>query len=102
MNPEYFNIEVGGKTLTVFYPQFETDEGFKVVSEENHLPVVLKNHEDYLTVLEYIAAHDEYTVEKLCELAELIEQMSLHAKGPKGDTRIMLINYSANITGVGT
>lgn len=85
MNPEYFNIEVGGKTLTVFYPQFETNEGFKVVSEENHLPVVLKDHEDYLTVLDYIATQDEHTVEKLGELADLIEQMSLLAKGPKGE-----------------
>src|SRR5690625_3400225 len=101
MNPEYFNIEVGGKTLTVFYPQFETDEGFKVVSEENHLPVVLKNHEDYLTVLEYIAAQDEYTVEKLGELADLIEQMSLLAKGPKGDTRFMWVKYADDDTGSG-
>src|SRR5699024_8385938 len=85
MNPEYFNIEVGGKTLTVFYPQFESNEGFKVVSEENHLPVVLKDHEDYLAVLDYIATQDEYTVEKLGELADLIEQMSLLAKGPKGE-----------------
>src|SRR5690625_3570070 len=85
MNPEYFKIEVGGKTLTVFYPQFETNEGFKVVSDENHLPVVLKNHEDYLTVLDYIATQDEYTVEKLGELADLIEHMSLLAKGPKGE-----------------
>jgi|SRR5690625_211159 len=85
MNPEYFNIEVGGKTLTVFYPQFETDEGFKVISEESHLPVVLKDHEDYLDILEYIATQDEHTVEKLGELADLIEQMSLLAKGPKGE-----------------
>src|SRR5699024_10162989 len=85
MNPEYFKIEVGGKTLTVFYPQFETNEVFKVVSDENHLPVVLKNHEDYLTVLDYIATQDEYTVEKLGELADLIEQMSLIATGPKGE-----------------
>lgn len=85
MNPEYFNIEVGGKTLTVFYPQFESNEGFKVVSDENPLPVVLKNHEDYLSVLEYVALQDEHTVEKLGELADLIEQMSLLAKGPKGE-----------------
>lgn len=85
MNPEYFKIEVGGKTLTVFYPQFETNEGFKVVSDENHLPVVLKNHEDYLSILESIATQDEYTVEKLGELADLIEQMSLLATGPKGE-----------------
>ena len=85
MNPEYFKIEVGGKTLTVFYPQFETNEVFKVVSDENHLPVVLKNHEDYLSVLDYIATQDEYTVEKLGELADLIEQMSLLATGPKGE-----------------
>ncbi len=85
MNPEFFKIEVGGKTLTVFYPQFETNEGFKVVSEENHLPVVLKDHEDYLDILEYIATQDEHTVEKLGELADLIEQMSLLAKGPKGE-----------------
>src|SRR5699024_4448279 len=62
-----------------------TDEGFKVISEESHLPVVLKNHEDYLTILDYIATQDEYTVEKLGELADLIEQMSLLAKGPKGE-----------------
>src|SRR5699024_2208909 len=101
MNPEFFKIEVGGKTLTVFYPQFETNEGFKVVSEENHLPVVLKNHEDYLDILEYIATQDEYTVEKLGELADLIEQMSLLAKGPKGDTRFMWVKYADDDKGSG-
>src|SRR5699024_1530780 len=85
MNTEFFKIEVGGKTLTVFYLQFETDEGFKVISEESHFLVVLKNHEDYLTILDYITTQDEYTVEKLGELADLIEQMSLLAEGPKGE-----------------
>src|SRR5690625_1352186 len=101
MSPEYCSTEVSGKTLTVLYPQSESDEASKAASGENHLPVVIKNHEDYLTVLEYIAAQDEYTVEKLGELADLIEQMSLLAKGPKGDTRFMWVKYADDDTGSG-
>lgn len=85
MNPEYFEVEIGGKTLTVFYPQFEKDGEWEVISEENHLPVVLKGHDDYIELLDYLNVYEEMTANKLEELADLIEQMSLLAKGPKGD-----------------
>lgn len=86
MNPDFFEVEIGGKKLIVFYPQYKDENGdWQVISEENRFPVEIKDHDSYLAVLEYIANADELAADNLEELADLIEQMSLLATGPQGD-----------------
>ena len=99
--PHYKIIEVGGKSLVVFYPQFKDDEGYKIVDLENRFPIELKNEEEYKMFLEAIIASEDAIKDDLKTLADLIDEMSLLAKGPKGDTRYMWIKYADDDKGNG-
>lgn len=83
--PHYKIVEIGGKNLVVFYPQFKDDEGYKIVDLENRFPIELKNEEEYKMFLEAIIASEDAIKDDLKTLADLIDEMSLLAKGPKGE-----------------
>lgn len=99
--PHYEIIEVGGKNLVVFYPQFKDDEGYKIIDLENRFPIELKNEEEYKMFLEAIIASEDAIKDDLKTLADLIDEMSLLAKGPKGDTRYMWVKYADDAEGNG-
>ena len=99
--PHYKIIEVGGKNLVVFYPQFKDDEGYKIIDLENRFPIELKNEEEYKMFLEAIIASEDAIKDDLKSLADLIDEMSLLAKGPKGDTRFMWVKYADDDKGSG-
>ena len=99
--PHYKIVEVGGKKLVVFYPQFKDDEGYKIIDLENRFPIELKNEEEYKMFLEAIIASEDVIKDELKTLADLVDEMSLLSKGPKGDTRFMWVKYADDDKGSG-
>lgn len=99
--PHYKIVEIGGKNLVVFYPQFKDDEGYKIIDLENRFPIELKNEEEYKMFLEAIIASEDAIKDGLKTLADLVDEMSLLAKGPKGDTRYMWVKYADDEQGNG-
>ena len=99
--PHYKIVEIGGKNLVVFYPQFKDDEGYKIIDLENRFPIELKNEEEYKMFLEAIITSEGAIKEGLKTLADLVDEMSLLAKGPKGDTRFMWVKYADDDKGSG-
>ena len=99
--PHYKIVEIGGKNLVVFYPQFKDDEGYKIIDLENRFPIELKNEEEYKMFLEAIITSEDLIKDGLKTLADLVDEMSLLAKGPKGDTRFMWVKYADDDKGSG-
>ncbi len=86
--PDYFTLDIGGRSLVIFYPQFLDGDQWKVVSDENPFPVEFKveDKEDFMQMLGTIQALQEQQNEQTELLANLIGQMDMLARGPKGDT----------------
>lgn len=101
MTPHYKIIEVGGKELAVFYPQYKDDDGYKIIDPENRFPIELKNHTEYMSFLETLVEREQELKDGLTTLADLIEEMDMLARGPKGDARYMWIKYADDEKGNG-
>lgn len=85
--PDHFILEIGGRSLVIFYPQFLDGDQWKVISDENPFPVEFKveDKEDFMQMLGTIQALQEQQNEQTELLANLIGQMEMLATGPKGD-----------------
>src|SRR5690625_1973032 len=101
MTPHYKMIEIGGKELAVFYPQYKDDDGYKIIDKDNRFPIELKNHTEYMSFLETLVEREQELKDGLTTLADLIEEMDMLARGPKGDTRYMWVKYADDEQGNG-
>jgi len=101
MTPHYKIVEIGGKELVIFYPQFKGDDGYKIIDKDNRFPIELKNHAEYTSFLETLVEREQELKDGLTTLADLVEEMNVLAKGPKGDTRFMWVKYADDAEGNG-
>lgn len=101
MTPHYKIVEIGGEKLVIFYPQYKDDDGYKIIDPENRFPIELKNHDEYMSFLETLIEREQELKDGLTTLADLIEEMDMLARGPKGDTRYMWIKYADDDKGNG-
>lgn len=85
MQPKYFQLDINGKKLVVFYPQFKTKDGWRIISKDNPYPVELTDGEAYAFLLESISQKEEETKSQLEALAELVNEMKLLSTGPPGE-----------------
>jgi len=101
MTPHYKMIEIGGKELAVFYPQFKDDDGYKIIDKDNRFPIELRNHDEYMSFLETLIEREQELKDGLTTLADLVDEMDMLARGPKGDTRYMWVKYADDAEGNG-
>lgn len=101
MTPHYKIIEIGGKELVIFYPQFKGDDGYKIIDKDNRFPIELKNHAEYMSFLETLIEREQELKDGLTTLADLVDEMDMLARGPKGDTRFMWVKYADDDKGSG-
>src|SRR5690625_5166442 len=101
MTPHYKIVELGGKELVIFYPQFKGEDGYKIIDKDNRFPIELKNHAEYTSFLETLVEREQELKDGLTTLADLVEEMNVLAKGPKGDTRFMWVKYADDAEGNG-
>lgn len=88
--PDYFTLNIGGRSLVIFYPQFLDGDQWKVVSDKNPFPVEFRTEdkEDFLQMLGTIQTLQEQQNEQTELLANLIGQMEMLATGPQGEQGI--------------
>lgn len=99
--PNYEIVTVNGKDYVIFYPQFLKDGDWATVGDENPLPVKIVELDTVKFWTEQLLETSEKNKEKLEQLNELISEMSMLSKGPKGDTRYMWIKYADDEKGTG-
>src|SRR5690625_6836916 len=82
---DYQLIEVGGVTIPVFLPIYWSEEEGKwiVLSENNPLPITVKNHQDFTDLIDSIISNQGGTIAALNTLASLVDEMSLMATDRK-------------------
>src|SRR5690625_5393903 len=87
---DFRSIEVGGVTIPVFLPIYRSEEEGKwiVLSENNPLPITVKNHQDFTDLIDSIISNQGGTIAALNTLASLVDEMSLMATGPQGEQGI--------------
>lgn len=99
--PSYEIVTVNGKDYVIFYPQFLKNGDWATVGDENPLPVKIVELDTVKFWTEQLLETSEKNKEKLEQLNELISEMSMLSKGPKGDTRYMWIKYADDEKGTG-